>query len=299
EYPISSDDAARQVIASLGMKKVRATRIDALWQVVDRGRVRVDDRDFLWPVSVANDEFTGYRADVLRRVPIDQLHPQELRNAMTAAMSRSRGADQETLMRETLALLGAGRMTEGVRSVLVRTYQDTTSHGPLRSAAPSIGARAPKSKEPTVVQTAGREPGVRGPQGPGDSEVATPKRRGRPRIDPAAELQEILDLRDRGLAAKHAGDDDALSILEDVTERLTKRMTRLRKWGREGEESAAHDAARSQKLRGEVFGEMVEILTRTDRADDAMYFLGRAANDHHRPSMVELARRLESEGHLG
>lgn len=106
-------------------------------------------------------------------------------------------------------------------------------------------------------------------------------------------------MRDRGLAAKHAGDDDALSILEDVTERLTKRMTRLRKWGREGEESAAHDAARSQKLRGEVFGEMVEILTRTDRADDAMYFLGRAANDHHRPSMVELARRLESEGHLG
>ena len=299
EYPISSDDAARQVIASLGMKKVRATRIDALWQVVDRGRVRVDDRDFLWPVSVANDEFTGYRADVLRRVPIDQLHPQELRNAMTAAMSRSRGADQETLMRETLALLGAGRMTEGVRSVLVRTYQDTTSHGPLRSAAPSIGARAPKPKEPTDVPTAGREPGVRGPQGSGGSEVATPKRRGRPRTDPAAELQEILDLRDRGLAAKHAGDDDALSILEDVTERLTKRMTRLRKWGREGEESAAHDAARSQKLRGEVFGEMVEILTRTDRADDAMYFLGRAANDHHRPSMVELARRLESEGHLG
>ena len=44
---------------------------------------------------------------------------------------------------------------------------------------------------------------------------------------------------------------------------------------------------------------MGEILTRTDRADDAMYFLGRAANDHHRPSMVELARRLESEGHLG
>ena len=61
---------------------------------------------------------------------------------MTAAMSRSRGADQETLMRETLALLGGGRMTEGVRSVLVRTYQDTTSHGPLRSAAPSIAASA-------------------------------------------------------------------------------------------------------------------------------------------------------------
>lgn len=151
EYPISSDDAARQVIVSLGMKKVRATRIDALWQVVDRGGIRVDDRDFLWPVSVANDEFTGYRADVLRRVPIDQLHPQELRNAMTAAMSRSRGSGQETLMRETLALLGAGRMTEGIRSVLVRTYQDTTSNGPLRSAPTPTAVSTQQSKEPTAT----------------------------------------------------------------------------------------------------------------------------------------------------
>lgn len=127
EYPISSDDAARHVIASLGMKKVRATRIDALWQVVDREQVQIDDKDFLWPSTVTPGDFTGYRAGVLRHLGIDQLHPHELKNVMAVAISRSRTADQETQMREALTKLGGGRMTEGVRSALLRAYQDATS----------------------------------------------------------------------------------------------------------------------------------------------------------------------------
>lgn len=118
---------------------MRATRIDALWQVVDRERVQIDDQDFLWPISIALGEFTGFRADVLRYLSIDQLHPQELMNVMSAAVSRSRSSDQETRMREALTLMGGGRMTEGVRSALLRAYQDATSHQPLRSAqAPSV-----------------------------------------------------------------------------------------------------------------------------------------------------------------
>lgn len=298
EYPISRDDAARQVIGSLGMKKVRATRIDALWQVVDRERVQIDDRDFLWPISIAPGEFTGFRANVLRHLSIDQLHPQELTNVMSAAVSRSRSSDQETRMREALTLMGGGRMTEGVRSALLRAYQDATSHQPLRSAqAPSVelppAARSSTTASETVTEPGTLDPPVRSVQVP-----AIEMRRGRPRIDPEIELREITEQRIRAIESMRAGEDEqALNELEAVCDRLTTRMTRLRKRGRDGDEEATHEAARSQKLRGETFGVLVEHCERLGREDQAEYLLGRAANDHHKPSMIKLAYKLEEQGH--
>lgn len=127
EYPIHRDEAARQVVTALGIKKVRASRRDELWQAVDRSAFHLDASGFVWPLTVATEQFTGYRPRVLRAYSIDQLHPSELRNVMVDVRRAAASGGQDERLRSGLRLLGGIRLTDGIRSALLRADQDAGS----------------------------------------------------------------------------------------------------------------------------------------------------------------------------
>lgn len=73
---------------------------------------------FVWPHDVDIDGWRGFRstpADLTRFLP--DIAPEEIANAMAFAC-RGRELDDETLMRETLALFGQKRLTEQNRERL-------------------------------------------------------------------------------------------------------------------------------------------------------------------------------------
>lgn len=124
EYPVHRAEIARRVIAGLGMQKVRSTRVDAFWQVVDRSRVRVDDDEYVWPLSVQPEEFTGYRGSLLTTRSVEDVHPQELRNVAAAVRGAGPGTGQEQRLRAAMRILGAGRLTTNLRGALLRADED-------------------------------------------------------------------------------------------------------------------------------------------------------------------------------
>lgn len=304
EYPLSSDRAARLVIGSLGMKKVRSSRIESLWQVVDRNRVHIDDDGFVWPISVAPEEFTGYRAGVLRKLTIDDLHPRELRNVMTEKAADILPTHRDNVLRAVLERLGGTRLTEHIRRVLLRAYHDVLAVRQAAQPGEDHETREPQDRAASYRSLSGAAsqgasvtagPGTAGPREP-----APARRRGRPRIDPVQEMQEIVEAREHGTALAKAGSvEGALEELTAVSERLTKRQARLRKAGRDGDAQSAAQARTTQFLRGEVFGEMAELARSAGDTDSALYFHGRAANDGFGPSLELLADMDEADGRVG
>ena len=285
EYPISTDRAARLVIGSLGMKKVRAARIESLWQVVDRRQVRTDDDGYVWPTGVEASELTGYRGQPLRHLSIDDLHPLELRNVMRESLAGSRSQEQETLLRDALARLGGARLTEHIRSVLLRALQDVSTEEDVSS-----GQDIP-TEQPGTAREAERESAT--------PSTVTGRRRGRPRIDPEQEMQEIVDARSRATAMARNGDlDGAAEEFEAVRARLTKRQARLRKAGRDGDEHAATEARSTQFYRGEVFGELADIRERQGDAETSFYMHTLAAHDGFPPSLELIADHAEADGRI-
>lgn len=279
EYPLTSDRAARLAVSSLGLKKVHSSRIATLWGAVDRSRIRIDDDSFVWPTSINAEAFTGYRSGILRAVTIDEIHPQELRNVMVRVLARGRARDPESQFREALAELGGGRLTDNIRGDLLIAFEAaSTIPAGAHPQAPSGSDERPTVVKRVTSERAAARTATSGP--------------GRPAIDPDQELAEILRALDE--ARSRPTGSETRAGLEAVTERLGKRKARLRKKARDGDPVAQEAAYLTMVLRGEVFAELAEVVERLDGREAAGYFVSRAGQDHHLPSMVAMARRVEA-----
>lgn len=271
QYPAHRSEVAREVLGSMGLRRVRSTRADELWQVVDVSALRIDDDGFVWPASVAADEFTGYRRWILRRLAITDLHPREVRNVLDAVDRDDPDLRGEARMRAAMTILGVGRLTENVRSALLQAG----------------GAGSPDRRDDDGASIA--------PAGSAPESVVRGRRRAPHGIE--EELAAILRDAETAMAAQRDGRlAEAITDLTDVGERLTTRMRRLRKQGREGDASAEEPAESTRRLRGEVYHALAQMHQAAGDGLEATGFYGRAANDDHVPSMEVLATGLEEQG---
>ncbi|WP_273491123.1 DUF4011 domain-containing protein [Gordonia otitidis] len=119
EGPIELDRLAKDIGRRFGYDRVSAARKEFITSCVPDSLVRKGPLGkFVWPHDVDIDGWRGFRstpADLTRLLP--DIAPEEIANAMAFAC-RGRELDDETLMRETLALFGQKRLTEQNRERL-------------------------------------------------------------------------------------------------------------------------------------------------------------------------------------
>jgi hypothetical protein len=114
EGPIELDQLARRVGHRFGYERLRANRKEFILSCVPKTLVRTDDLgSFAWPDALDPNSWRGYRStpDDMARA-LGDVAAEEIVNAMSVAC-RGRELDDTALMRETLALFGQTRLTQG------------------------------------------------------------------------------------------------------------------------------------------------------------------------------------------
>lgn len=121
EAPIEVRRLTRLVGGAFGMARVRQARQDAILALLPSD-ARIDRAEgFVWPAHRHRRSWQGYRvSDDPQSRPMAEIPLAELANAMRAARSRQPDLDwsSEELLRATLAVFGAKRLTDGVWSRL-------------------------------------------------------------------------------------------------------------------------------------------------------------------------------------
>lgn len=120
EAPIELKRLTRLVAGSFGLERVRQERHEAILALLPRD-VQVDRVDgFAWPSHRHRRSWRGYRvSDDAANRPLPHIPLTEIANAMEAARARLDLAwDTEELLRATLAVFGAKRLTDGAWSRL-------------------------------------------------------------------------------------------------------------------------------------------------------------------------------------
>ncbi|MAU84673.1 MAG: DNA/RNA helicase [Gordonia sp.] len=114
EGPIELDQLARRVGHRFGYDRLRANRKEFILSCVPKALVRSGELGaFAWPDSVDPSTWRGFRStpeDMSRA--LSDIAREEIVNAMSVAC-RGRGLDDTAVMRETLALFGQRRLTQG------------------------------------------------------------------------------------------------------------------------------------------------------------------------------------------
>ncbi|GAA3709708.1 DUF4011 domain-containing protein [Gordonia hankookensis] len=114
EGPIELDQLARRVGHRFGYERLRANRKEFIISCVPKTLVRTDDLgSFAWPDALDPNSWRGYRStpeDMSRA--LSDVAAEEVVNAMRTAC-QGRELDDTALMRETLALFGQTRLTQG------------------------------------------------------------------------------------------------------------------------------------------------------------------------------------------
>jgi len=119
EGPIHKMRLARLAAESFGLNRVAAARADAILRCLPQEYLRTTDRSCAWPTGL---DPLGWR-DVRRSQPgdgrnIDHVPLEEIANAMAVVAELGGGMNEDELKRESLALFGGKRLTEGVSSRL-------------------------------------------------------------------------------------------------------------------------------------------------------------------------------------
>ncbi|MGN6221885.1 MAG: DUF3320 domain-containing protein [Microbacterium sp.] len=119
EGPIHKMRLARLAAESFGLNRVAAARADAILRCLPQEYLRTSDRSCAWPTGIDPLEWR----DVRRSQPgdrrnIDHVPLEEIANAMAVVAELGGGMNVDELKRESLALFGGKRLTEGVSSRL-------------------------------------------------------------------------------------------------------------------------------------------------------------------------------------
>lgn len=133
EGPIELDRLARTIGTRFGYDRVRQARKGFITRCVPAELVHSDSlgRDFVWPPQIDRTTWRGYRTtpdDVAR--PLNEIAPEEIVNAMNAVCGR-RELDEETLMRNTLAMFNQRRLASASRDRLSECIDSALRSGRL------------------------------------------------------------------------------------------------------------------------------------------------------------------------
>lgn len=121
EGPVHFSRVVKEVASAFGLSKVATKRSDALLALIPRDLVPVPSESFAWPRDVSPGSYSSYRVphdDVMLVRAVDVIHWRELVNAMADIARSSMGIERESLKRETLAVFGWKRLTEGASATL-------------------------------------------------------------------------------------------------------------------------------------------------------------------------------------
>jgi lambda repressor-like predicted transcriptional regulator len=121
EAPIELRRLTRLVGGAFGIARVRQARQDAILDLIP-AHVRVDREDgFAWPAHRSRRSWQGYRvSDDPQSRPLAEIPLVEIANAMRGAQAQNPdvGWNSDEMLRATLAVFGAKRLTDGAWSRL-------------------------------------------------------------------------------------------------------------------------------------------------------------------------------------
>ncbi|WP_235681542.1 DUF3320 domain-containing protein [Tomitella gaofuii] len=143
EGPIELDRLARNIGRLFGLDRVRAKPREFITECVPAELIhRSPLGDFVWPRELDPARWRGYRSSLPGDDrPIADIAPEEIVNAM-AAMCRRRALDDESLLRETMAQFGIGRLGGNVRERLEACLELGVRSGRLIRSGESVRAGA-------------------------------------------------------------------------------------------------------------------------------------------------------------
>ncbi|GAA2535843.1 DUF3320 domain-containing protein [Microbacterium mitrae] len=124
EGPIELGRLIRIVAKRFGLNAVRAARAEHITKIVPRGHVKKSDLGtFAWPESIDPATWTAYRtADADGSRSLEEIAPEEIRNAMLAVRSANPGFDDDALIRGTAEIFGISRLGAHVRTRLLAVH---------------------------------------------------------------------------------------------------------------------------------------------------------------------------------
>ena len=133
EGPVAIERLVRIVARRFDLSTVRASRAAEIARLVPRAQVRRSKLGvFAWPTEIDPDSWTGFRrADVEGTRGLDEIAPQEIRNAMVAAVREAHGLSDEDTLRETARVFGVGRLASKVRPRLEDVLDAAVREGRL------------------------------------------------------------------------------------------------------------------------------------------------------------------------
>ncbi|AZZ40452.1 DUF4011 domain-containing protein [Acidipropionibacterium jensenii] len=121
EFPMREARLRSLVGRAFGFHRVQGQRIQQINGLLHSSSCAFDDAGFVWDHGTGPEAMTGYRLNSLAKegISIEDLHPVELANLVTAVRRRSSSsATREDLIRAALSALGGRRLTQSIRSII-------------------------------------------------------------------------------------------------------------------------------------------------------------------------------------
>ncbi|MFB2572706.1 DUF4011 domain-containing protein [Micrococcus sp. IITD107] len=136
EWPIHEDRLARVVNGSFGLKKSRASRLDAVQNHIDEDLYVTDGDGFVWPASIDQDSWFEYRTyGEPEHVTITDACPLEVANALLHILLKTGPLEADALFERSKARLGYARRGKNVNDLLDRAVELGLHTGRLREDA--------------------------------------------------------------------------------------------------------------------------------------------------------------------
>ncbi len=119
EGPIDKMRLAKLVAESFGLSKVSAKRAESILRCVPAELLRSSDPSCVWPEGADPESWlVARRSGPGEGRPLDQTPIDEIANAMAVVTELAGGMSEEEIKRESLALFGGKRLTEGISARL-------------------------------------------------------------------------------------------------------------------------------------------------------------------------------------
>jgi len=145
EGPIEVGRLTRIVGRRFNLNAVRSARVEEMAKLIPRGQLKKSRKfgDFVWPIGVKPQEWTGFRSSVAADRPLDEIAPEEIANAMRHVIAQQGSASGDELLRATADIFGISRLGGNIRSRLeaIREHVMTTSQDAASDSDSNLSPR--------------------------------------------------------------------------------------------------------------------------------------------------------------
>ncbi|MDN5765767.1 MAG: DUF4011 domain-containing protein [Humibacillus sp.] len=131
EGPIHTERLARLVASSFDLNRVNATRMKAILDQLPGDYIKDTETDVAWPEEMNPTQWSGFRQDKDGHRSVQQISLREIANSMRHVCDQSGGISRPELLRESLALFGFRRVTQGVGGRMESAFEFGVMHGLL------------------------------------------------------------------------------------------------------------------------------------------------------------------------